>query len=221
MGAMVGPGGRLGAQNVTLRFLIGDAYGVKDFQIVADGSSWTNTDRYDVTARAPEGTANGFDIRPMVQSLLADRFKLVLHRETRELPIYELVAAKGGLRVTAPKDSSCVIPDPKNPRPREDFPFCDNIRKGRGLIDAYGITMPRLLPALSDVLGRVVVDKTGFKGIFDGHLEFTPDELIADADSKTPSIFTALQEQLGLRAESAKGPVEVLVVDRAERPSVN
>ncbi len=235
MGAMAQPGGRFGAQNVSLQFLVSMAYGVKDFQIVADGSSWMNTERFDITAKAPDGTANGFEpLRPMLQSLLADRFKLVLHRETKELPVYELVAARGGLKVTAPKDGSCAIPDPKNPRPREDFPFCDNIRKGRGLIDAYGITMPRLLPPLSDVLGRVVVDKTGFTGIFDGRLEFAPDETVADAtagnraaqpaqaaDSAKPSIFTALQEQLGLKVESAKGPVDVLVVDHVERPTAN
>jgi uncharacterized protein (TIGR03435 family) len=83
--------------------------------------------------------------------------------------------------------------------------------------------MPRSVTALSDVLGRAVTDKTGFKGIFDGRLEFTPDEAIADAVSATASIFTALQEQLGLRAEPAKGlvEVEVLVVDHAERPAAN
>jgi uncharacterized protein (TIGR03435 family) len=232
MGAMAQPGGRFGAQNVPLRFLISTAYSVKDFQIAAEGSSWINTDRYDITAKAPEGIANGFEpMRPMLQSLLADRFKLVLHRETKELPTYDLVAAKGGLKVSIPKDSSCVTPDPKNPRPREQMPFCDRIRTGRGLIEAYGITMPRLLAALSDVLGRVVVDKTGFSGIFDGRLEFSPDEAITDAtagsragqpaptaDLGIPSIFTALQEQLGLKVESTKGPVEVLVVDHVEKP---
>jgi uncharacterized protein (TIGR03435 family) len=94
--------------------------------------------------------------------------------------------------------------------------------------------MPRLLAALSDVLGRVVIDKTGFSGIFDGRLQFAPDETVADAivegrtgapvpatDSGVPSIFTALQEQLGLKVESAKGPVEVLVVDHVERPAAN
>ena len=166
----------------------------------------------------------------MLQSLLADRFKLTLHRETKELPVYDLVAAKGGLKLATPKDGNCTIPDPKNPRPREQFPFCDNIRTGRGLIEAYGVTMPRFLASLSYVLGRVVFDKTGFRGIFDGRLEFAPDEAVAAAnvgqpapstDSATPSIFTALQEQLGLKVESAKGPVEVLVIDHAERPAAN
>jgi uncharacterized protein (TIGR03435 family) len=231
MGASAQPGGRFRAQNVPLRFLIGAVYNVKDFQIVADGSSWINTDGYDITAKAPEGTANGFEpIRPMLQSLLANRFKLTLHRETKELPVYDLVAAKGGLKLATPKDGNCTIPDPKNPRPREQFPFCDNIRIGRGLIEAYGVTMPRFLASLSDVLGRVVIDKTGFRGIFDGRLEFTPDDAVAAAnigqpapstDSATPSIFTALQEQLGLKVESAKGPVEVLVIDHAERPAAN
>jgi uncharacterized protein (TIGR03435 family) len=234
MGAMAQPGGRFGAQNVPLRFLIGAAYSVKDFQIVADGSSWIDSDRYDITAKAPDGTANGFEpMRPMLQSLLADRFKLALHRETKELPVYDLVAARSGLKLTAPRDGSCAAPDPKNPRPREQMPFCDRIRTGKGLIEAYGITMSRLLAALSDVLGRVVVDRTGFSGIFDARLEFTPDEVIADAtaasagqpaptiDPAPASIFTALQQQLGLKVESAKGPVEVLVVDHVERPAAN
>jgi uncharacterized protein (TIGR03435 family) len=236
MGAFAQPGGRFGARNLPLRVLIRTAYNVKDFQIISSGSpSWIDTDRYDINAKAPGGTANGFEpLRPMLQSLLADRFKFAFHRETKELPIYELAAAKGGLKLTAPKDSSCVPPDPKSPRPREQMPFCDRIRTGRGLIEAYGITMPRLLAALSDVLGRMVIDKTGFSGIFDGHLEFAPDEAIADAiaggragqpapatDSAVPSIFTALQEQLGLKVGPAKGPVEVLVIDHAEKPSEN
>lgn len=235
MGGFVQPGGRFGARNAHLQYLIGAAYGVKSFQIVSGGFPWIDTDRYDIDAKAPEGTPNGPEpLRPMLQSLLADRFKLAFHRETRELPVYDLVAAKGGLKLAPPKDKICVIPDPKNPRPREQMPFCDNIRMGRGLIEAYGVTMPRLLAALSDVLGRVVIDKTGFKGIFDGRLEFTPDEAIADAivggradqpapaaDSATPSIFTALQEQLGLKAEPGKGPVEVFVIDHAERPAAN
>jgi uncharacterized protein (TIGR03435 family) len=138
------------------------------------------------------------------------------------------------VKVAAPKDSNCVAPAPKNPRPREQMPFCDRIRTGRGFIEAYGITMPRLVAALSDVLGRLVIDRTSFTGIFDGHLEFAPDEATADtivggragqpvptADSAIPSIFTALQEQLGLKLESAKGPVEVLVIEHVERPSGN
>ena len=220
MGAIAQPGGRFGARNVPLRFLLRATWNVKDFQIVFAGFSWIDTDRYDINAKAPNGTANGFEpLRPMLQSLLADRFNLVVHRETKELPIWNLIAAKGGLKLVAPKDASCVIPDPKNPRPREEMPFCDNIQTGRGLIEAWGVTIPRLLTALSDVLGRMVVDKTGFKGIFDGRLEFTPDETIADP--VTPSIFTALPEQLGLKVEPAKGPVDVLIVDRAERPTAN
>lgn len=99
---------------------------------------------------------------------------------------------------------------------------------GRGLIDVVGVTMPRLIFILSDTLGRAVVDKTGFTGTFDAHLEFTPDEgtgnvpgQAATVDLPGPSIFTALQEQLGLRLEPAKGPVEVLVIDHVERPSEN
>jgi uncharacterized protein (TIGR03435 family) len=150
------------------------------------------------------------------------------------LPVYDLVPTKGGLKLAKPKDTNCTVPDPKNPQPLERTPLCNNLRMGRGLVEAYGVTMPRLLTALSDVLGRELIDKTGFTGIFDARLEFAPDEAIADAivagrtgqspppsDLAKPSIFTALQEQLGIKAESSKGPVEVLVIDHADKPTAN
>jgi uncharacterized protein (TIGR03435 family) len=239
MGAFAQPGGRFGAQNVPLRYLIQAAYDVKSFQIVFAGSSraglpWIDADRYDLTAKAPQGTANGFEpLRPMLQSLLADRFKLAIHRETRELPVFDLVTAKGGLKLAAAKDGNCGVPDPQNPRPRELAPLCNNIKIGRGVIEASGIAMPRLIAALSDVLGRRVIDKTGFTGVFDCRLEFAVDEAIADViaggvtrDSTQPidahpSIFTALTQQPGLKAEPAKGPVQVIVIDHADPPTAN
>jgi uncharacterized protein (TIGR03435 family) len=229
----VQPGGRFNAENMATRALIRFAYNVKDFQI-SGGPAWMNSDRYDVTAKGD--AAAGFEpMRTMVQSLLADRFKLMLHRETKELPVYDLVAAKGGLKLAAPKEGSCTTPDrnnpPRPPQPGEPPPrYCGNIRMGRGLVEAYGINMERFLTVLSDTLGRTVIDKTGFTGTFDVHLEFAPDEAVvggppgqpaSSADSNAPSIFTALQEQLGLKVDSSKGPVEVLVIDHAEKPSEN
>jgi uncharacterized protein (TIGR03435 family) len=221
-GAFIQPGGRFGARNVTLRFLIRGAWDVKDFQI-SGGPPWINADRFDVTAKAPEDSRGSEQMRPMLQALLADRFGLVLHRETKELPVYELVPAKGGLKLTTPRDGSCATRDPKIPRPREAMPFCDNIRTGKGRLEAYGVVMSRLAAALSDATGRTVVDRTGFTGIFDGHLEFSPEEVTSGPapDSSGPSIFTAVQEQLGLKLESAKGQVEILVIDHAEKPSEN
>jgi uncharacterized protein (TIGR03435 family) len=174
----------------------------------------------------------------LIQSPLADRFKLVVHRETRELPVYDLAVAKSGLKLAAPKSGSCAPRHPNKPpsapRPGER-PVCGNIGMRRGALNGVGITMPFLATVLSCIVGRVVTDKTGLTGAFDIDLSFAPDEAIADpnvggrlagqapppGDSAIPSIFTALQEQLGLILKSAKGPVDVLVVDHVEKPSAN
>lgn len=220
MGAFAQPGGRFGARNVPVKFLIEAAYDVKDFQIIAGSFSWIGEDRFDIAAKAPEGTPAGFEpLKPMLRSLLAARFKLALHSETRELPIFELAPAKSGIKTQAPKDAGCGLPDPTNPQPRERTPFCDNIRTRKSVIEAYGITMPRLAGALSDALGRPVVDKTGFTGIFDARLEFAPYETTAEAQQ--PSIFSALEQELGVRLDASKGPVQVLVLDSVERPTEN
>jgi uncharacterized protein (TIGR03435 family) len=239
------PGGRLNVENLPLKFLVRIAYDVKEFQI-SGGPSWIDSDSYDVTAKA-ESNFSPDEMRPMLQALLADRFKLAIHRETKEAAVYELTAAKGGIKLAASKEGSCTKFDPKSPPPALPRPgdkppnFCGNIRVGRGLIDASGITMDRFLMVLSDMLGRTTIDKTGFTGNFDVHLEFTPDEAtpgaafgpagpggpgdpgkpVPSGDSTGPNVFTALQEQLGLRAVPAKGQVEMLVIDHVERPSEN
>jgi uncharacterized protein (TIGR03435 family) len=220
MGAFAQPGGRFRARNVPVKFLIEAAYDVKDFQVAAGSFSWIGADRFDIEAQAPEGTPAGFEpLKPMLRSLLASRFKLAFHSETRELPIFELVPARGGLKTQAPKDVSCVPPDPKHPQPRERTPFCDNIRTRKGVIEAYGTTMLRLAGALSDAVGRPVVDKTGFTGLFDAHLEFAPDE--STTDPPQPSIGSALQQELAIRLNASKGPVQVIVIDSVERPTEN
>ena len=231
MGAAAQPGGRFIARNVPVQFLIQTAYDVKDFQIAAGRFSWISTERFDVTAKGPEGTRNGFEpLKPMIRSLLASRFQLAVHSEMKESPIFELVAAKGGLKLSPSKDSTCAAPDPKNPQPRERKPLCENIRSAKGLIEAHGVVMPRLAAALSDVLGRVVVDRTGFIGTFDARLEFAPDETPSDpvsgdrgsgADSLKAPIFTVLEEQLGVKAQASKGPVPMIVVDSVQRPTEN
>jgi uncharacterized protein (TIGR03435 family) len=226
-------GGRLAMENYPLVILIGIAWDVKGFQI-SRGPSWINSDRYDITAKADSDLT--FDqMRPLLGTLLEDRFKLSHHRETKEASVYELAPAKGGLKLAGPKEGSCVTPNLKNPAPpRPGELFCGGLRMGKGRIAGAGISMTALSGVLSDVLGRQVIDKTGFKGTFDVRLEFAPDESIADAivggrlgqgvpsgDSPTPSIFTALQEQLGVRLETAKGPVETFVIDHVERPGEN
>jgi uncharacterized protein (TIGR03435 family) len=225
------PGGRVIVTNVPVRLMIRFAYNIQDFQI-SGGPSWMNTDNYDVNAKAP-GNVPFQQVRPLVQSLLEDRFKLVVHHETKEMPVYELVPAKGGLKVTMSKEGSCVVPDPKNlPKPGDPLPhFCGNTGIRPNLIEAYGVPMGRFVAALSNVLGRTVIDKSGVTGNVDINLEFAPDEInpsgaagpgaTAASDSSKPSIFSAIQEQLGMKLESAKAPGDMLVIDHLERPSEN
>ncbi len=242
----IAPGGRLNAENVTVRILLGYAYDVRDYQI-SGAPSWAGSQQYDVVAKS-EKAAPPTEMRLMMQSLLADRFKLAFHRETKtDAPVYELTPARGGLKLTASTAGSCVTVDrdhpPAPPPPGGPIPnYCGNIRMGRGRIDAWGIPMTRLIETLSNILGRAIVDKTGATGTYNFHLEYTPDQATAGGlgalpgpggrapgtpalapppDSASPDIFTALQEQLGVRAQSSKGPVEMLVIDRLERPSEN
>ncbi|HEV8413505.1 MAG TPA: M56 family metallopeptidase [Bryobacteraceae bacterium] len=218
-------GGRFNMERVPLTFLIELAYNVKDAQLLG-GPSWATSDRYEVSAKA-EDNATFEQMRPMLRSLLADRFKLELHRETKEAPAYELAAARGGLKIIASKES-CTTVDPNSPPPPpnpKSPPPCGSVRRALlrsgERIEAFGISMPKLIEMLSDTVGRTILDKTGFTEMFDVHLEFATDEAISNGLSAGPSIFAALQEQLGLRLESAKRPGEFLVIDHAERPSEN
>jgi uncharacterized protein (TIGR03435 family) len=225
----VAPGGRFRVDNVPVRFMIRFAYGVQDFQ-VSGGPSWMNTDNYDVDAKDPDDVPFQ-QVRPLLQTMLEDRFKLVIHHETKDVPIFELVPAKGGVKIAASTNGRCVIPDPKNlPKPGEPLPhFCGNIGMRPNLIEAWDVPMERFVATLSNVLGRTVVDKTGVTGKIDVHLEFTPDEISAGqqaeaaaaADLSKPSIFLALQEQLGLKVQGTKAPGDLLVIDHLERPSEN
>jgi uncharacterized protein (TIGR03435 family) len=231
-GALRG-GGRFSVKGVPLNWLILLAYNIKDFQL-SGGPAWTNSDRYDVDAKV-EGSATTDQMRSMLQSLLADRFKLILRHEKKELPVYELSVAKGGLKIVPATEGSCVVPDPNGARLPMGSKICGGIRRGINSIDAFGISMSKLVETLSDIGNRIVIDKTGFTGTFDAHLEFAPDDAVGNGigqaaigepgrptpASSSPSLFSALQEQLGLRLEAAKSPVEVLVVAHAERPTAN
>jgi uncharacterized protein (TIGR03435 family) len=224
-GMQVRYGGHVTIHAMTVRTLIGAAYNIDESFQVSGGPRWTETEPYDIVAEAaPNVPTASFEWwKPMLQSLLADRFRLALHRETKELPVYELVAAKSGIKIAPLKEGACVVADPQKPTPvrpgETPSRFCNNLRYTRGGIEAIGVDITRLADTLTAILNRTVVNKTGFTGMFDLHLEYAPVEDIADVGR--PSIFTALQEQLGLRLESVKGPVEVLVVDQVERPSDN
>jgi uncharacterized protein (TIGR03435 family) len=201
--------------------LISVAYKVQDFQVVG-APGWVNSDRYDIEAKASDAAASqGTAIiqGAMLQSLLEDRFKLIVRRETRELSVYELTVAKSGSKLKA---GACTPRDPNSPPSRQRPTDCGFSVMDNNMIKATQIDMERFMPMLTFWVKRTVVDKTGFKGTFDVDLKWNPDEATANPTTDTaPSIFTALQEQLGLKLESAKGPVEVLVIDSVSKPSEN
>jgi len=223
-------GGRLTVENNPLTNLIGNAYRVPSYRMLG-GPDWISSDRFDIQARA-EGNPSKDQIMLMLQTLLADRFKLKVHSETRELPAFTLTAAKSGIKLQPWKEGSCVTIDPFNPPATpppggEKLENCGNnllLPKGPNMQwHATKIDMKGLTGALSAIMRRTVIDKTGFTGTFDVNLEWTRDQGpdISSADATGPSIFTVLQEQLGLKLESAKGPVEVLVIDHVEKPDAN
>jgi bla regulator protein blaR1 len=225
-----------------LKELIMVAYEVKDLQVLG-GPSWTGSEFYEVIAKAENPNANLAQLRVMLQTLLADRFQLRLRRDTREMPIYELQPAKSGLKIESSKPGTCNAFDPNAPRPRLDpqhpapHPnLCGGfwISVASGLPDfkwrfeGLPIAMPTLIDLLIHETGRMIADKTGFTDRFDFRLDFAPDPSGGSwpgppgaASLPGVSIFTALQQQLGLRLEAAKGPVDVLVIDHVERPSAN
>jgi bla regulator protein BlaR1 len=225
---MMAPGGRVNIKNINVKFLIQQAYQVRDFQI-AGGPGWLSSDRYDIVAKAEgDEQVNPEQMRTMMQGLLADRFKLAIHRETKELPVYTLVVGKNGPKLKETPDTEGV-PGPDGVR-RGGM----QVRMGRGLINGQGMTMEMLATQLANQLGRTVIDKTGLKGGYEVKLEWTPEqgegpaiqrEGGADAPATTadsgPTIFTALQEQLGLRLESTKGPVTIIVIDSVEKATEN
>jgi uncharacterized protein (TIGR03435 family) len=239
--------GRLGdfeATNLSLKTLITEAYQVTPFEVYG-GPGWIGSDTFDITAKPsvdpqPGPTSNKGNSNKMyddnqlrLQTLLEDRFALKVHRETKELPVYALVVAKGGIKV---KPSDCVKPDgddpPSSPAPGQSPPaFCGNTRVSRNAITGTGITMADFLRVLSRVTDRTVIDRSGYTQTFNGTLQWASEgggsapgsDGSADSSSDTTgaSLFTALQEQLGLKLESTKGPVEVLVIDHVEKPTPN
>jgi uncharacterized protein (TIGR03435 family) len=205
----VEPGGNVRAINVTVRHLMWNAYGVQDFQIIG-GPSWAGTDRYDIVARTV-GNPRPDELRPMLRALLADRFKLKVQQTTRDLPIYALVMARADAR-PGPK-----LRPAEGPCATGGGPGCGAL-VGAGTLRSRGLTMARLAGELTGQVGRPVRDQTGMAGAFELELEWASD--FADAGDRA-SLFTALQEQLGLKLESRVGPVDVVVIESIERPIDN
>jgi bla regulator protein blaR1 len=220
------PGGRFVAANVPLRLVIRTAFQLQDDQIVG-GPAWLATDRFDIEARAlGMPGAPSAQLLTMLQSLLADRFKLTTHHETRELPIFALERARrdgslgAGLRPTTCPD---LAVDLSQPQP------CAKISNGFGSLSVRGMPFEQFTPYLAPYLNRVVVDHTGLDGRYDIDLTWAPEQqgaALSPPDSRAtdvnkPSIFTAVQEQLGLKLDSARGMVDVLVIDTLEHPTPN
>ena len=220
MSAGVVPAG-YAATNVPLRFLIAAAFGVRRGQLIG-GPGWIDVERFDIVARAPEGAPPG-SMLPRLQELLRERFKLVTHVETREQPIYALVRLTptgplpSGLR---PSTFDCSAPAAA-PNPCR---VSGTIGAVAGSVKANGQTMSDFVAYLGANVDRVVVDRTGLSGRFDFELAWTADDVRglavdgggAEPEARGAVLFTALREQLGLKLDSTRGPVEFLVIDSAD-----
>ncbi len=221
---------RFSATNVPLRELIRFAYDLQDTRLIG-GPDWTRSERFDIVAKAeqpfPVWTATGppMPLLLMLRTLLADRFDLVVHQETRDLPIYALVVAredrKFGPEIN-PSKLDCEGGVQEQAR-------C-GMRIGPGQMAMSGTPMSQFANVLANFVGRPVLDRTQLAGAFDFRLSWTPDRVpqgpvppgapaLPPIDPNGPSLFAALQEQLGLKLESTRAPLEVLVIDRVERPT--
>jgi uncharacterized protein (TIGR03435 family) len=228
------PGG-LTARNISLKRLVAMGYSVTDYQIFG-AVAWLESARFDLEAKSP-GPAQLPELRVIVQSMLDDSFKLKTHRETRELPIYSLLLAKSGVKggpglVESPGGNCGPVDTPAGPAPKgPHLPAAvwGTVNPAPGRIFGQHGRMSQLADRLATLLGRTVLDKTGLDGAYDIDLTFTPDAEMAQQlppgqpapDVPGPSLFTAIQEQLGVKLQPGKGPVGVIVIDSAEKPAGN
>ena len=219
---------------VSMKNLLMAAYNLPVNQVF--GPPWIDSEHYDIVAKVPPGSTKE-QVNVMLQNLLADRFQLVVHRETKEIPLYELVVAKNGPKIKP------YVEDPNPPKPEPGKPFATD-KDGNPIPRPGGLMMmmsqgkrrvtaskqsiggtPGLTTMLGAELGRPVVDKTGLTGDYDYTIEFRPQgpnaappgQRLEPNDSDAPDILVAVQEQLGLRLEAKKGPIEVVVVDSGEK----
>ncbi|MFZ0821026.1 MAG: TIGR03435 family protein [Candidatus Acidiferrales bacterium] len=239
------------AKNFTLMTLVRAAFGIPlgaEDSRISGASKWLDTEKYDVEAKMSTAVVDELKkLSPeesklaqqhMLQALLADRCKLAFHRESKEFPIYSLVIAKNGPKL---QESKTVATPPADAPPPADSGGRGGrggrggpriMMRGRGgPLEGQGVGIANLVDLLSMLVGRPVVDKTGLTGKYDFTLQWTPDDSQAPSafppgmgqppDPAGPSLFTAIQEQLGLKLESGKGPVEIIVIDHVERPSGN
>jgi bla regulator protein blaR1 len=267
---MGGPPGRFVASNIAVRNLIVQAYQLQPTQLIG-GPEWLTTERFDINATTgtaplpgagigPFAGGRGNPIAPMLRNLLADRFKLKVHSEQREMQVFALVTRQEGTpgRSLTPTKADCAAlmargrgdgpPPPPAPGQRPPCSFM----MGPGSLAASSVPMTELARSLSQRLGRIVIDRTGLTGLYDFEVTFAPDSAggfggpgggpggpggggavvlggggapppgappVPPVDPNAPSLFTALQEQLGLRLDSVRAPVDVIVIDSVERPT--
>jgi uncharacterized protein (TIGR03435 family) len=244
------PGGRIIATNAPLRLLIQFAYAAHDSPYqghsdplgasqVLGGPAWIDSEAYDIEAK-PESNTDQKHAWLMLQTLLADRFRLTLHRETRELPVYNLTAKKSGLKLPPAKDITCLsFPPGTTPQPMPGTSDCGYaplfLSSSELRMEGRKLHMADLVRGLARALGKPVLDRTGFTSEFDIDLNYTNEDATKSPGSAAPdnaggsqlpdgpnlSLVFAAMDQLGLKLQPAKGPVEVLVVDHAERPTPN
>jgi uncharacterized protein (TIGR03435 family) len=241
-GSLNTPGGRLIATNVTLRPILKLAYRPADGQLLDDqiigAPSWVDSDKFDIEAKSA-GDARPTprtQLQPLVQALLEDRFQLKVHREVRDLPVYSLVVAKAQPKIKLSEDQTSPPPVPvpsSGPIPRGGY--ISSVRQSGVVITGVAITISTLASLLEARVDRHIVDKTDLKGLFDFKLEFSreltapslstdaaiPNNAPAAEDPTNPTLFTAIQEQLGLKLEAAKAPVEVIVIESVRKPTEN
>jgi uncharacterized protein (TIGR03435 family) len=199
--------GRVSMQNVSLKKVMLNAYGIPDDrEYMIEGPNWLVTEHFDIDATF-NANSPASQVQQMLQGMLAERFKLTLHRETKQLPIYSLTVAKNGPKIHPVEEGQA------------------RTSGGNGHFTATKITMQKFADLLARQAGLPVVDATGLKGVFDFTLDWSPAadirmptaEPVAAVPDGKASLFTALQEQIGLKLESGKGPVEILVVDHMEK----
>jgi uncharacterized protein (TIGR03435 family) len=221
--------GAFSAKGMTLKSLLKEAYGIQDDQI-SGAPKWVSSQTYDIEAKVDGVDAATLEklsedqFKGMFRSFLRDRFQLKVHWETKELPVLALVVAKGGPKLQQAKPGD-TYPDGIKGPDGKPAGHAGMLMWGRGRLTGQGIPIGNLVPPLTQELGRIVEDKTGLTGNYDIELRWTTDDAAPDSrsasDSPGPSLFTAMQEQLGLKLESQKAPVQVLLIDHVEQPAPN
>jgi len=214
--------------NIALKRVLMAAYDLKYWQIA--GPDWLNTLPFDITARIPEGATKDQSLA-MMRNLLEERFRMTVHRETKELPVFALIKDKNlKLKPSDAAGDDNAIATVAKDEGKDGFPVLApgapgivvETRNGRARISAFHADLSKLADFLSTQLGRPVLDQTGITGAFDFAVYYRPQNAVADETAADPEIFDALREQLGLRLDARKGPVEMLMIDHIEKvPSGN